>query len=76
MPTKLTCLKVQKTWFFSLFLRFYPGKLRVIILKSLFIDFTVKNTPRKVYLMESIIAYRTEMPVRANSTNTYYKPNF
>ena len=72
MPTKLTCSKVQKTWFFGLFLRFYPGKLRVIILKPLFIDFTVKNTPRKVYLTESIIfiAYRTKMPVRANSTNT------
>ena len=32
------------------FLRFYPGKLRVITLKPLLIDSTVKNTSRKVYL--------------------------
>ena len=40
------------------FLRFYPGKLRVITLKPLLIDSTVKNTYRKVYL-ESL-AYRAE----------------
>ena len=73
MPTKLTCSKVQKTWFFWPlfdpkigFLRFYPGKLRVITLKPAFlIDPTVKNTSRKVYL-ESL-PYRAE-----NARKSFY----
>ena len=47
------------------FLRFYPGKLRVITLKPLLIDSTVKNTSRKVYL-ESL-AYRAE-----NARKSFY----
>ena len=47
------------------FLRFYPGKLKVITSKPLLIDSTVKNTSRKVYL-ESL-AYRAE-----NARKSFY----
>ena len=47
------------------FLRFYPGKLRVITSKLLLIDSTAKNTSRKVYL-ESL-AYRAE-----NARKSFY----
>ena len=47
------------------FLRFYPGKLRVITSKPLLIDSTVKNTSSKVYL-ESL-AYRAE-----NARKSFY----
>ena len=50
------------------FLRFYPGKLRVITSKPLLMDSTVKNTSRKVYL-ESL-AYRAE-----NARKSFYYPN-
>ena len=72
MPTKLTYSKIQKTWFFglfltqkSVFLRFYPGKLRDIASKPLLIDSMVKNTSRKVYL-ESL-TYRAE-----NARKSFY----
>ena len=47
------------------FLRFFPGKLRVITSKPLLIDSTVKNTSKKVYL-ESL-AYRAE-----NARKSFY----
>ena len=47
------------------FLRFYPGKLRVITSKPLLIDSTVKNTSRKVYLEP--LAYRAE-----NARKSFY----
>ena len=51
------------------FLRFYPGKLRVITSKPLLIDSTVKNTSRKVYLEP--LAYRAE---NARKSFYYYNP--
>ena len=75
-PTKLTCSKVEKTWFFGLFLvqksvfmRFYPGKLRLIISKPLLIDSTVKITFRKMNL-ESL-AFPAE-----NSRKSFYYLNY
>ena len=69
---EINLLKSSKTWFFWPifdpkidFLRFYPGKLRVITSKLLLIDSTVKNTSRKVYL-ESL-AYRAE-----NARKSFY----